>query len=70
MSQTIVIDLPEETKAALDIAVREEGMSQNQLIEKALKDYLFIRRFRNLREQMMSQSSRTYTDQDIFDQVS
>ena len=70
MSQTIVIDLPEETKAALDIAVREEGVSQNQLIEKALKDYLFIRRFRNLREQMMSQSSKTYTDQDIFDQVS
>jgi metal-responsive CopG/Arc/MetJ family transcriptional regulator len=70
MSQTIVIDLPEETKAALDIAVREEGMSQNELIEKALKDYLFIRRFRNLREQMMSQSSKDYTDQDIFDQVS
>ena len=70
MSQTIVIDLPEETKAALDVAVREEGMSQNELIEKALKDYLFIRRFRNLREQMMAQSPEAYTDQDIFDQIS
>ncbi len=70
MSQTIVIDLPEETKAALDVAAREEGMSQNELVEKALKDYLFIRRFRSLREQMMSQSSEAYTDQDIFDQVS
>lgn len=70
MSQTIVIDLPEETKAALDDAVREEGRSQNELIEKALKDYLFIRRFRNLREQMMAQSPKAYTDQDVFNQVS
>lgn len=70
MSQTIVIDLPEETKAALDDAVREEGRSQNELIEKALKDYLFIRRFRNLREQMMAQSPEAYTDQDVFNQVS
>jgi metal-responsive CopG/Arc/MetJ family transcriptional regulator len=70
MSQTIMIDLPEETKAALDEAVREEGVSQEELIEKALKDYLFIRRFRNLREQMLSQSSEAHTDQNIFDQVS
>jgi metal-responsive CopG/Arc/MetJ family transcriptional regulator len=70
MSQTIVVDLPEETKSALDDAVREEGLSQNELVEKALKDYLFIRRFRNLREQMMAQSSNAYTDQEVFDQVS
>jgi metal-responsive CopG/Arc/MetJ family transcriptional regulator len=70
MSQTIVIDLSEGTKAALDDAVREEGLSQNELIEKALKDYLFIRQFRNLREQMMAQSPEAYTDQDVFDQVS
>jgi metal-responsive CopG/Arc/MetJ family transcriptional regulator len=70
MTQTIVVDLPEETKAALDDAVREEGVSQNELIERALKDYLFIRRFRSLREQMMSQSPEGYTDQDVFDQVS
>ena len=70
MSQTIVIDQPEETKAALDDAVREEGISQEQLIEKALKDYLFIRRFRNLREHMIAQSSEAHTDQNIFDQVS
>ena len=70
MSQTIVIDLPEATKAALDEAVREEGVSHNELIEKALKDYLFIRRFRTLREQMMARSPETYADQEVFDQVS
>ena len=70
MSETIIIDLPEETRAALDAAIREEGMSQKELIERALKDYLFIRQFRNLREQVMAQSPETYTDQDVFDQVS
>jgi metal-responsive CopG/Arc/MetJ family transcriptional regulator len=70
MSQPIVINLPEEIKGALDDAVREEGISQNELVEKALKDYLFIRRFKNLREQMLAQSPDAYTDQDVFDQVS
>lgn len=70
MSQTITIDLPEETKAALDDVVREEGVTQNELIEKALKDYLFVRQFRTLRERVIEQASETYTDQDVFDQVS
>ena len=70
MSTTITIDLREETKAALDDAVREEGMSQNEMIDKALQDYLFIRRFRSLRERMMSQGGRGFTDRDVFDLVS
>jgi metal-responsive CopG/Arc/MetJ family transcriptional regulator len=70
MSETVILDLPEETKAALDAAIREEGVSQNELIERALKDYLFIRRFRSLRERLMAQATETYTDQDIFDRVS
>jgi metal-responsive CopG/Arc/MetJ family transcriptional regulator len=70
MSETIIIKLPEQTKAALDAAILEEGVSQNEIIERALKDYLFIRRFRNLRERMMAQAPETYTDQDVFDRVS
>lgn len=70
MGTTIVIDLREETKAALDEAAREEGLSQNELIDKALQDYLFIRRFRNLRERMMSQAGKAFTDQEVFDLIS
>ena len=69
MSTTIRVDLPEETKAALDDAVREEGMSEGALIEKAVKDYLFVRQFRNLRERLMSQG-KDLNDQDVFDLVS
>lgn len=70
MSERIIIDLPEETKAALDDATSEEGVSRSELIDRALKDFLFIRRFRNLRERMMAQAPETYTDQDVFDRVS
>ena len=70
MSETITIDLQEETKADLDAASLEEGVSQSDLIDRALKDYLFIRRFRNLRDRMMARAPETYTDQDVFDRVS
>ena len=69
MSQTITISLPDDTRSALDDAATEDGLSESALIEKALSDYLFIRRFRSLRERMMSEG-KTLTDQDVFDLVS
>ena len=69
MSQMITISLPDETRTALDDAANEEGLSENALGEKALSDYLFIRRFRNLREHLMSQG-KDLTDQNVFDLVS
>ena len=69
MSQMITITLPDETRTALDDAANEEGLSENALVEKALSDYLFIRRFRNLRERLMSQGN-DLNDQDVFDLVS
>jgi len=69
MSQMITITLPDETRTALDDAANEEGLSENALVEKALSDYLFIRRFRNLRERLMSQG-KDLTDQNVFDLVS
>jgi hypothetical protein len=70
MSTTIVVDLKEETMAALDDAAREEGVSQSELIDRALQDYLFIRRFRSLRERMVAKDGNTFTDQEIFDLIS
>ena len=69
MSQMITISLPDETRTALDDAANEEGLSENALVEKALSDYLFIHRFRSLRERLMSQG-KDLNDQDVFDLVS
>jgi predicted transcriptional regulator len=69
MSQTVTINLPDDTRSALDKAAGEEGLSESALIEKALTDYLFLRQFRNLRERMMP-NDKARTDQDVFDLVS
>ena len=69
MSQMITVSLPDETRTALDDAAHEEGLTENALIEKAVSDYLFIRRFRSLRDRLMSQG-KDLTDQDVFDLVS
>jgi predicted transcriptional regulator len=70
MSETITLTLPEEIKMALQEATREESLSENELIEKAISDYLFVRKFRILRERMMKTEEKQYSDQDIFDLVS
>ena len=72
MRATITVSLPDEIKTALDEAVREAGKSRSELTCEALRDYLFIRKFRLLREHMTSkaQAEGIYTDQDVFDRVS
>ena len=70
MNEAITVTLPEEIRLALQEATHEEKLSENELIEKALSDYLFVRKFRILRERMMKTAQKEYTDQDIFDLVS
>ena len=59
MKGTVTIDLPEEVESALEEATREEGLSPKELVKKALADYLFIRKFKLLRERMMIESPKT-----------
>ena len=72
MRETVSISLPEETKAALDEAVREEGLSRSDLVRRALADYLFIRRFRRLRARLLphAEAQGVFTDDDMFDRAS
>ena len=70
MEAVITISLPKEMETALAEATREEGVSQSELIQKALADFLFLRKFRSLRERLLEQNGQRYTDQDIFEIVS
>ncbi|MGZ8847842.1 MAG: ribbon-helix-helix domain-containing protein [Pyrinomonadaceae bacterium] len=65
----ITIELPDDTRNALDDAAIEEGLSEKALIEKAVADYLFVRRFRTLRERLRSEGKQL-TDEDVFNLVS
>lgn len=72
MRETVTVSIPEEIKAILDETMREEGLSRSELVREALRDYLFIRRFRTLRQRMtiQAQAQGVHTDQDVFDCVS
>lgn len=72
MRKTISVSLPEEVKKELDRAIRAEGVSRSDLIRRALRDYLFIREYRRLRERMLAEARGRgiFSDEDVFDRVS
>lgn len=76
MRETITISVPEEIKAELDKVVRDEGISRSDIVRESLRDYLFMRRFRQLRAKMLAkakakaQAQGVFTDEDVFKRVS
>ncbi|HRR96859.1 MAG TPA: ribbon-helix-helix domain-containing protein [Candidatus Ratteibacteria bacterium] len=70
MRKIITVSIPEDMKKQIDKIAEEEGTTRSNIIKESLQNYLFIREFRTLRARMMKESSRVYTDKDIFEQVS
>ena len=72
MKHTITISITEEISEELDKVARREGVSRNDLIRESLRDFLFVRNFRRLRERLITkaQAQGVHTDQDVFDRVS
>lgn len=72
MQETISVNLPEDIRSALERALREEGISPEDLIGKAVDEYLFFRRLRLLRERMTAKARAQgiRSEQDVFDRVS
>lgn len=71
MLETITVTLPADLEPAFKDALQEEGVSPNEFVSAAVKEYLFMRRFRLLRERMVvqAQAQGIYTDQDVFERV-
>ena len=68
MRESISISLPEDLKAELDEAVRAEGVSRSDVVREAVREYLFIRRFRALRQELIPyvEAAGVFTDEDVF----
>ena len=68
MRESISVSLPADLKAELDRFSEAEGVSRSDLFREALRDYLFIRRFRALRRELMpyAEAQGLYTDEDVF----
>jgi metal-responsive CopG/Arc/MetJ family transcriptional regulator len=72
MRETVTISLPQGIRRELDKVAREEGLSRSDVLRQSLEDFLFVRRFRQLRQRMMAaaQAQGIFTDEDVFPRVS
>jgi metal-responsive CopG/Arc/MetJ family transcriptional regulator len=68
MRERISISLPTELEADLDLFAEAEGVSRGEIACAALREYLFLRRFRSLRRELVpySEAAGFYTDEDVF----
>jgi metal-responsive CopG/Arc/MetJ family transcriptional regulator len=66
--ESISISLPEELKTELDRVTAVDGTSRSDIVREALREYLFARRFRALRQDLMPYAAAQgiYTDDDVF----
>jgi predicted transcriptional regulator len=72
MRETVTISLPPDVRRELDRIAKEDGLSRSDVLRQSLEDFLFVRRFRRLRQRMMAsaQAEGVYTDEDVFTRVS
>jgi predicted transcriptional regulator len=72
MRETVTISLPQAIRRQLDKIAKEEGISRSDVLRQSLEDFLFVRRFRQLRQRMMAaaQAQGIFTDEDVFNRVS
>ena len=72
MRETVTISLPRAIRRELDRIATEEGVSRSDVLRQSLEDFLFVRRFRQLRQRMMAaaQAQGIFTDEDVFTRVS
>lgn len=72
MVQPITVTLPEDVQQALDEFSRAEGIPSDEIVGQAVKQHLFLRQFRLLRERLSAKAKERgiETDEDVFDRVS
>ena len=56
----------------IERVAKQDGVSRSDVQRQSLEEFLFVRRFRQLRQRMMAtaQAQGIYTDEDVFTRVS
>ncbi len=72
MQAPINLSLPKETRAALEELTRTEGLPVEDVINEAVKQYLFFRKLTLLRERLSAkaQARGISNEKDVFNLVS
>ena len=69
MREDISVSLPKNLKAELNLFDQTEGISRDNLIREAVREYFFAHRMRSLRQRLRpyAEAQGVYTDEDVFD---
>ena len=72
MSQSITVILPPDIEHSVRELSVAEGITPQEIINQAVRQHLFLRRFRSLRERMAAKAIEqgVVTDEDVFKRVS
>lgn len=72
MPGTITIRLPEKLQKDLDVVTRAEKASRSKIIREAITRYIAIKRFQQLRKQVLpfAEAEGLLTDEDVFKAIS
>lgn len=72
MPGTITIRLPEKLQKELDVVTRAEKASRSEIIREAITRYIAIKRFQQLRKQVLpfAEAEGLLTDEDVFKAIS
>jgi metal-responsive CopG/Arc/MetJ family transcriptional regulator len=72
MRASISVSLPEDLKRELDRLTESAGVSRSDLVREAVREYVFVHRFRALRRELMpyAQAKGVHTDEDVFEALS
>ena len=72
MVQSITVTLSADVKLAVEELSQKEGVSPDEVIGQAVRQHVFLRQFRSLRERMIAKAKGQgiITDQDVFDRIS
>lgn len=72
MSDTITIRLPKKLQKELNVVTKIERTSKSELVREAVSRYLAVKRFQQLRKQVLpfAESEGLLTDEDIFKAIS
>jgi metal-responsive CopG/Arc/MetJ family transcriptional regulator len=72
MTATITIRLPEKLQKELETVIKAEKISKSEIIRDAIVRYLAVKRFQQLRKQVLpfAEAQGLLTDEDVFKAIS
>ncbi len=72
MANSMTVILPDDVLNEINRVAESEGLTPNDIVCQSLRDFLFVRKFRSLRKQMLPKAKEQgiQTDEDVFNRVS